>query len=78
MDGLNARCVVAELRARGWRVQDEIGGGAECEVCGSETLAEGAVAAGGGEVALVVEDDVGGVGYEAGDMLVLAMNRESG
>lgn len=78
VDCFDARCVVAELRPRRWSVQDEIGGGAECEVRGSETLAEGAVAAGGREVAFVVEDDVGGVGYEAGDMLVLTTNRESG
>lgn len=75
MNSLDAGRVVAELRARRRSVQDEIGGGAESEICGSETLAEGAVAACRGEVALVIEDDVRRVGYEAADGLVLTVNR---
>jgi len=65
VDALDARSIVAELRARGRGVQDEVGGGGEGEVCCAEALAERAVAAGGGEGALGVEGDVGGVGYEA-------------
>ena len=66
VDALDAGRVVAKLRAGGGRVEGEGGGGGEGEVCGAEDLAEGAVAAGGGEGALGVEGDVGGVGYEAG------------
>ena len=66
VDGLDARRIVAELRAGGRGVQDEVGGGGEGDDCCAEALAEGAVAAGGGEVALGVEGDVGCVGYEAG------------
>lgn len=46
-------------------MQDEVVGGAKDEIRGSQALAEGAIAASGGEVALIVESDVGGVGYEA-------------
>lgn len=63
---LDAGSVVTETRAGSWRVEGEVGGGGEGEVGGAEALAEGAIAAGGGEVALGVEGDVGCVGYEAG------------
>ena len=65
VDGLDAGCIVAEFRAGGGRVQGEVGGGGEGEVRGAEALAEGAVAAGGGEGAFGGEGDVGRVGYEA-------------
>jgi hypothetical protein len=58
-------------------VQGEVGAGGEREVCCAEALAEGAVAAGGGEVALGVEGDVGGVGYESGEWgLVVGRRRD--
>jgi hypothetical protein len=64
VDALDARSIVAELRAGRGGVESEVGGGREGEVCCAEALAEGAVAAGGGEGAVGVEGDVGGVGYE--------------
>ena len=75
MDGLDSRRVVAELRARGRSVQNEVVGGAKDEVRGSQALAEGAIAASGGEVALIVESDVGRVGYEADDRLVVVSEK---
>ena len=66
VDALDAGRVIAELRAGGRGVQGEVCGGGEGNVRCAEALAEGAVAAGGGEGALGVEGDVGGVGYEAG------------
>jgi hypothetical protein len=64
--GFDTRSVVAEFRARGRGVQSEVGGGRELQVRCAEGLTEGAVAAGGGEVTLGGERDVGGVFYEAG------------
>jgi hypothetical protein len=71
MDCFDARRVVAELRARGRRVESEVGCGGEAEVRCSQALAEGAVAACGGEVAVGVECDVSSVSYEADDVLGL-------
>lgn len=74
VDALDAGRVVAEFRAGGGRVEGEVGGGGEGEVCGAEDLAEGAVAAGGGELALGVEGGVGCVGYEACGGVLLVMD----